>query len=86
MVFNSSDFPRRTKIALNGFKHIGSSSCVLPISWTINVYNRFFVSFRCQVIEKGEQLFLDHVYFDANQRSPLNYIAGKIGGVNYEKL
>ena len=43
-------------------------------------------TFRCQVIEKGEQLFLDHVYFDANQRSPLNYIAGKIGGVNYEKL
>ena len=31
-------------------------------------------------------MFLDHVYFDANQRSPLNYIAGKIGGVNYEKL
>ena len=36
-------------------------------------------SFRCQVIEKGEQLFLDHVYFDEKQRSPLNYIAGKIG-------
>lgn len=43
-------------------------------------------SFRCQVIEKGEQLFIDHVYFDEKQRSPLNYIAGKIGGINYEKL
>lgn len=43
-------------------------------------------TFRCQLFEKGEELFLDHVYFDEKQRSPLNYIAGKIGGINYEKL
>jgi len=43
-------------------------------------------TFRCYVIERGEELFLDHVFFTKEQRSPLNYIAGKIGGIQYEKI
>lgn len=41
-------------------------------------------TFKCSIIEEGEQIYLSHVKFHPNQQELLNYIAGKNGGVRFE--
>ena len=42
--------------------------------------------FKCYVFENGEQLFIDHLFMKNTQKEPMNYVAGRLGGIHYEKL
>lgn len=43
-------------------------------------------TFRCSVFETGGPLYISNLYFTPDQKEPVNYVAGQIGGINYEEL
>lgn len=43
-------------------------------------------TFCCRVLEVGQPLYIDHLYLRPDQPMPFNYIAGKIGGLNIERI